>query len=390
MASNGQEFPQKVVIATSVMVGVFLAAVVLFFCKGICERRTKMDKSDLPSFETESSGYGALKLCKRTIAKDLIRQNLIGEGKYGKVYKCSHFTTEYAVKVFTSQHGLIGWSQEKKIYAEVNLHHENLLGFLAADVESCSSVIQYLIVTDYHPNGSLYDYLKAKKSLDIVAVSRILRTIISGLTYLHSEINGQPYKEPLAHRDIKTKNILVKNDGSCCIADLGMAITSKDIANWRKIKSLMQDGDESVSQFIQVGTKRYLAPEILNLSIHSDSLQAFQKADIYSFGLLLWEVLVNSSLCRVEHAPGLYPDKEGTLYHLPYDELVMNNPSFQDMKEVVADKQMRPSTTYGRDAPRMVHHLQTIMEECWCTEPIVRLSALRIQKNINIIDNQPC
>ena len=37
-------------------------------------------------------------------------------------------------------------------------------------------------------------------------------------------ISATPGKPAIAHRDIKSKNILVKNDGSCCIADLGLAV----------------------------------------------------------------------------------------------------------------------------------------------------------------------
>ena len=47
---------------------------------------------------------------------------------------------------------------------------------------------------------------------------------VSGLEHLHNEIRGTKTKPSIAHRDIKSKNILVKNDGTCCIADLGLAV----------------------------------------------------------------------------------------------------------------------------------------------------------------------
>ena len=49
-------------------------------------------------------------------------------------------------------------------------------------------------------------------------------SIANGLNHLHTEIKGRCGKVALAHRDIKTKNILVKGDGSCCIGDFGLAV----------------------------------------------------------------------------------------------------------------------------------------------------------------------
>jgi hypothetical protein len=46
----------------------------------------------------------------------------------------------------------------------------------------------------------------------------------SGLAHLHIEIHGTSGKPAIAHRDIKTRNILVKSDLSCCIADFGLAV----------------------------------------------------------------------------------------------------------------------------------------------------------------------
>ena len=79
-------------------------------------------------------------------------------------------------------------------------------------------------------------------------------------------------KPAIAHRDIKTKNILVKQDGTCCIADFGLAVRS----------------DKKLPDPIK-GTKRYMAPEILSKTINRNDFQSFIKVDIYSFGLVLWE-----------------------------------------------------------------------------------------------------
>lgn len=64
-------------------------------------------------------------------------------------------------------------------------------------------------------------------------------------------------------------------------------------------------------QTLQVGTKRYLAPELLDLSIDSGSLKKFQLADIYSFGLVIWEILVNSNVILAPNALQQGGDNEG-------------------------------------------------------------------------------
>ena len=47
-----------------------------------------------------------------------------------------------------------------------------------------------------------------------------------GLAHLHQEFwrDGRVEKPSIAHRDLKSKNILVKADGQCCIGDLGLAL----------------------------------------------------------------------------------------------------------------------------------------------------------------------
>ena len=46
----------------------------------------------------------------------------------------------------------------------------------------------------------------------------------------------------------------------------------------------------------RVGTKRYMAPEVLDNSINKDHFECFKRADIYSFGLVLWEISRRTSV----------------------------------------------------------------------------------------------
>lgn len=80
-----------------------------------------------------------------------------------------------------------------------------------------------LLITDYHERGSLHDYLQTNV-LDSLSLLSMALSIASGLTHLHTEIFGTKGKPAISHRDIKSKNILVKNDGQCAIADFGLAV----------------------------------------------------------------------------------------------------------------------------------------------------------------------
>ncbi len=96
-------------------------------------------------------------------------------------------------------------------------------GFIAADIKGTGSWTQMLLITDYHELGSLHDFLQ-RYTPDGSATGRLAFTAASGLAHLHTEIFGTRGKPAIAHRDIKSKNILVKRDWSCAIADFGLAV----------------------------------------------------------------------------------------------------------------------------------------------------------------------
>lgn len=137
---------------------------------------------------------------------------------------------------------------------------------------------QLWLVTDYHERGSLFDYL-SKNTVDIGGMLKMASSIANGLAHLHMEILGTQGKPAIAHRDLKSKNILVKSNGTCAIADLGLAVRYDSLTN-----------SVDIPPNPRVGTKRYLAPEVLDESINISHFDSFKRADIYSFGLCIWEI----------------------------------------------------------------------------------------------------
>lgn len=96
-------------------------------------------------------------------------------------------------------------------------------GFMASDMTSRNSSTQLWLITHYHDNGSLYDYLQ-RVAVETSEGLAMAASIACGLVHLHTEIFGTEGKPAIAHRDLKSKNILVTKELRCCIADLGQTL----------------------------------------------------------------------------------------------------------------------------------------------------------------------
>ncbi|KFM61636.1 TGF-beta receptor type-1, partial [Stegodyphus mimosarum] len=185
-------------------------------------------------------------------------------------------------------------------------------------------------------------------------------SIANGLAHLHMEILGTQGKPAIAHRDLKSKNILVKKNGTCCVADLGLAVRYDS-----------ESGKVDIPPNPRVGTKRYLAPEVLDESINLNQFESFKRADIYALGLVLWEI---ARRCNIG---GIFDE-----YQLPYYGMVPSDPTLEDMKKVVCTDKQRPPCPNRWQSFESLRVVSKLMKECWYQNAAARLTALRIKKTI--------
>lgn len=308
--------------------------------------------------QSSGSGSGLPLLVQRTIAKQIQMVRQIGKGRYGEVWMGKWRGEKVAVKVFFTAEEA-SWFRETEIYQTVLMRHENILGFIAADIKGTGSWTQMYLITEYHENGSLYDFLKCA-TLDTRSLLKLAYSAACGLCHLHTEIYGTQGKPAIAHRDLKSKNILIKENWTCCIADLGLAV---------KFNSDTHEVDIPLNT--RVGTKRYMAPEVLDESLNKNHFQAYIMADIYSFSLIIWE------MTRRCITGGIVEE-----YQLPYYDMVPSDPSFEDMREVVCIKCLRPTVSNRWNSDECLRAILKLMAECWATNPASRLTALRIKKTL--------
>ncbi|ESN96502.1 hypothetical protein HELRODRAFT_107560 [Helobdella robusta] len=336
---------------------------------------------------TSGSGSGAPLLAQRTVSRSIQLVEVIAKGKYGYVWHGLYQEEPVAVKIFSS-HAENAWQRECNIYNTTLLRHENVLAFLGADtVSRVQSCTQLWLITRYHELGSLYDYLN-KNQLSRQQLLRLLTSAASGLVHLHTNIVGTHGKPGIAHRDVKSKNILVMDDGSCCIADLGLAVveTMFDDSNCGNNSTSQQNSKQQHQQphqhrhrnmlgvddyNIKVGTRRYMSPEVLDGSIDCERFDSFKKSDVYSFALVMWET---ARRCCV--------DDKCEDYELPYNNMVPSDPTLDEMLFVVCTSGFRPAIPKRWKTDTILKAISSLIGECWSYKPDGRLSMLRIKKSL--------
>uniref|UniRef100_A0A8C6SZD3 receptor protein serine/threonine kinase n=1 Tax=Neogobius melanostomus TaxID=47308 RepID=A0A8C6SZD3_9GOBI len=246
-------------------------------CEHLYLAKDKTLQDLIYDMSTSGSGSGLPLFVQRTVARTIVLQEIIGKGRFGEVWRGKWRGGDVAVKIFSSREER-SWFREAEIYQTIMLRHENILGFIAADNKDNGTWTQLWLVSDYHEHGSLFDYLN-RYSVTIEGMIKLSLSAASGLAHLHMEILGTQGKPGIAHRDLKSKNILVKKNGMCAIADLGLAVRHESITDTIDIAPNQR-----------VGTKRYMAPEVLDETINMKHFDSFKCADIYALGLVYWEI----------------------------------------------------------------------------------------------------
>ncbi|XP_039613737.1 bone morphogenetic protein receptor type-2-like isoform X1 [Polypterus senegalus] len=293
---------------------------------------------------------------------------LIGRGRYGSVYKGSLDERTVAVKVFnyTNRQNFIN---ERSIYRLPLMEHDNIARFIVGDERlTTDSRMEYLLVMEYYPHGSLCRFLSLQTS-DWVNSCRLAHSVTRGLAYLHTEllrgdvlVSTDHYKPAVSHRDLNSRNVLVKNDGTCVISDFGLSM--KLTGN-----RLVRPGEEDNAAISEVGTIRYMAPEVLEGAVNlRDCESALKQVDMYALGLIYWEVFMRCS--------DLFPGDSVPDYQMAFQAEAGNHPSFEDMQVLVSREKQRPKFPEAwKENSLAVRSLKETIEDCWDQDAEARLTA---------------
>ncbi|OWM90269.1 MDIS1-interacting receptor like kinase 1 [Punica granatum] len=241
-----------------------------WYSKGNCfEERLEMDKEEWP---WRLMAFQRLGFTTADILSSIREPNVIGMGATGMVYKTEipRLGTVLAVKkLWRSGNDIEEVGHSDYLVGEVKLlgrlRHRNivrLLGFLHNNKDM-------MIVYEFMHNGSLGEALHGKQAgkllVDWVSRYNVAVGVAQGLAYLHHDCHP-----PVIHRDVKSSNILLDANLDARIADFGLA-------------KMMLRKNETVSMV--AGSYGYIAPE------YGYTLKVDEKIDIYSFGIVLLELV---------------------------------------------------------------------------------------------------
>lgn len=200
---------------------------------------------------------------------DYTIQSLLGQGGMARVYKGYDSTLQRYAAVKVVEPRLLA-TQDEKEYRErflrearsiARINHPNVVSvYQFGELDNLYYMAMSFIEGD-DLRDIIKEYHRQKTYIPTNQVIRIIRDIAEALDYVH--------KNDVIHRDVKPSNIMVTADGRAVLTDFGLALTA-------------QEGTLGNT----FGSVHYIAPEQA-----ISSAQAVPQSDLYSLGIVLYEML---------------------------------------------------------------------------------------------------
>ena len=231
---------------------------------------------------------------------EIVRE--LGRGGTAIVYLARERATneEVAIKLIRAKYieddeAITRFAREARFVAQ--LDHPNIVAVhRVLDLGTSGTAL----VMAHVPGRTLKQVIKEHGRLSVRRTEEILRGVAKAL--------GAAHAMGIVHRDVKPENIFIDSKGHALLADFGLA------------RSMSTDSTHLTMAGVAIGTPAYMAPE----QIDGGDLDA--RGDIYSLGLVTWEMLTG-------HRPWEGESLYAVLYHQKHEQL----PDVRDIRDDVPD-----------------------------------------------------
>ena len=186
----------------------------------------------------------------------------LAAGGEGNVYTCEKDGVTYIAKVVATPS-----PEQIDILKSINALRN---AYFPKIVEIINNENHTIIIREYVEGTTLAEEIKKNGCFSYSRARKIIFDVCNALRLLHAM---KPH--PVIYRDLKPENIIIMPDSNIKLIDFGIARYYKQ---------------ESVHDTVLAGTRGYTAPEVMA------GMQSDERSDIYSVGLLLYELLSGKSL----------------------------------------------------------------------------------------------
>ncbi|CAL8133888.1 unnamed protein product [Prunus armeniaca] len=273
--AHGSKKDHKVILSV-LAVFVLLSALFTFFFV-IVQRKKKHQDTKQNHMHGEIS-LSVLNFDGKSMYEEIIRATedfdstyCIGKGGHGSIYRVNlSFGDIVAVKkLHLLWDGETEFQKEflNEVRALSEIRHRNIVKFYGF----CANKRHSFLVYEYLERGSLAAMLSKDEEAKEFGWSKrvnIVNGLAHALSYMHHDC-----LQPIVHRDISSKNVLLDSEYEACISDFGIAkFLNPDSTNWTAA----------------AGTYGYMAPEL------AYTMEVNEKCDVYSFGVVTLEIIMGS------------------------------------------------------------------------------------------------
>ncbi|KAF5349267.1 hypothetical protein D9756_009383 [Leucocoprinus leucothites] len=310
-----------------------------------------LDSQNTPNILDSRILHAALQLCERSqkhpsclpLPEIEDRSDPMQSGSFGEVSsaRCKGYLVCLKVaRIYRNRdidHLIQSYAREALMWSQ--LDHPNVLPFYGI-YRMNDSFGRVCLVSPWMQNGNIVDYLVDHPEAPRLPLTQ---SALAGLEYLH--------EKNIVHGDIKPANILVKPDGSACLADFGLStVIDESVLQWTS------------NQARPNGTLRFEAPELLDDHEDGSPSKPTFKSDVYSMASVMYQILTG---------------------HLPFYEFPRTATVINKLLQGILPSKPPPADQEKLELTDETWH---IMERCWARSPEERPT---IQEIVEELKNIP-